>query len=533
MIELTTASPATLSSIRQALGVPSNVKGTFSVSVSAPALSGTFYGDGSHLIGASLPGQANINTTVTNTSGHWNTAFNTATDYQSISGSFADNTAGTFSVSVSAPSLSGTFYGDGTNLTGVSLLSTQAYILSGNNILPVLGDNVVSNQYTDVAGGQGNTASGYASNVAGGQGNIASGDYSAILGGNNNNTNNQTYTFIIGQGITASQPNYTYVNNISSQGLISDANGNSNQWNHVYTNVSTLSSTYAAVTAVNGTIYQIQAVNNNGTVVLSIPSSFRTPGDLNVGGNLYVAGSSINLNSLTLSVSSPIIYINDSLSGQGNVYDIGLVGHFNNGLYQHTGLVRSAQNNYWSLFSGLTSEPLNTPTLNYSDPTFTIDTLRANILGSLSGNVVGDVSGNAGSVTNGVYTNGSYSDPSWLTTLADTKITGTNRNSWDKSFNISTTYQNVSSTFATNTTVQNTSSLLVLTSTLNSYQTSVAASTATLLPTTTYQNVSGTFVQSLTAASTSLGVVRNIVTLPVSAYAGLGSYDPYTVYILL
>jgi hypothetical protein len=69
-----------------------------------------------------------------------------------------NNVDATFTNSVSAPTLSGTFYGDGTNLTGVSLLSTQAYILSGNDILPVLGDNVVSNQYTDVAGGQGNTA---------------------------------------------------------------------------------------------------------------------------------------------------------------------------------------------------------------------------------------------------------------------------------------------------------------------------------------------------------------------------------------
>lgn len=34
------------------------------------------------------------------------------------------------------------------------------------------------------------------------------------------------------------------------------------------------------------------------------------------------------------------------------------------------------------------------------------------------------ISGNAGTVTNGVYTNGSYADPSWLTSLAGSKITG-------------------------------------------------------------------------------------------------------------
>jgi hypothetical protein len=128
------------------------------------------------------------------------------------------------------------------------------------------------------------------------------------------------------------------------------------------------------VTSVNGTIYEIDATNDNGKVVLSIPSSFRTPGDLNVGGNLYVAGSSVKLNTATLTLSSPILYLNNSLSGgAGNVFDIGFVGHFKTDIYQHTGLVRSAQYNYWSLFSGLTSEPQDSPTLDYTNPTFKIE----------------------------------------------------------------------------------------------------------------------------------------------------------------
>jgi hypothetical protein len=43
------------------------------------------------------------------------------------------------------------------------------------------------------------------------------------------------------------------------------------------------------------------------------------------------------------------------------------------------------------------------------------------ISANLTGVVTGSVSGNAGSVTNGVYTNGSYSDPSWLT-LSKSKV---------------------------------------------------------------------------------------------------------------
>jgi hypothetical protein len=36
-----------------------------------------------------------------------------------------------------------------------------------------------------------------------------------------------------------------------------------------------------------------------------------------------------------------------------------------------------------------------------------------------------DITGNAATVTNGVYTNGSYSDPAWITSLAGSKISGT------------------------------------------------------------------------------------------------------------
>lgn len=43
---------------------------------------------------------------------------------------------------------------------------------------------------------------------------------------------------------------------------------------------------------------------------------------------------------------------------------------------------------------------------------------------SLPATVSADISGNAATVTNGVYTNGSYSNPSWITALAGSKITG-------------------------------------------------------------------------------------------------------------
>jgi hypothetical protein len=55
-----------------------------------------------------------------------------------------------------------------------------------------------------------------------------------------------------------------------------------------------------------------------------------------------------------------------------------------------------------------------------------------------AGTITATLSGNADTVTNGVYTNGSYSDPSWITALAGSKITG----------NISGNAANVTSTVA-------------------------------------------------------------------------------------
>jgi hypothetical protein len=44
---------------------------------------------------------------------------------------------------------------------------------------------------------------------------------------------------------------------------------------------------------------------------------------------------------------------------------------------------------------------------------------------TFSSTITGSITGNAGTVTNGVVTTGSYADPSWITSLAGSKITGT------------------------------------------------------------------------------------------------------------
>jgi hypothetical protein len=69
----------------------------------------------------------------------------------------------------------------------------------------------------------------------------------------------------------------------------------------------------------------------------------------------------------------------------------------------------------------VTRTDANTITLSSTSYTGNV---TGDVTGNLTGNVTGSVSGNAGSVTNGVYTNGSYLDPTWITSIAGSKVSG-------------------------------------------------------------------------------------------------------------
>jgi hypothetical protein len=97
--------------------------------------------------------------------------------------------------------------------------------------------------------------------------------------------------------------------------------------------------------------------------------------DVHVGGNLYVSGSTTTVNSQTLNVSDPIIYV--GADNTANLLDLGIVGSFtDNSGYQHTGLVRDASENSWKLFKGVTTEPGST--INFTQGS--LDNLKMNVM---------------------------------------------------------------------------------------------------------------------------------------------------------
>ena len=110
-----------------------------------------------------------------------------------------------------------------------------------------------------------------------------------------------------------------------------------------------------------------------------------TAANVTISGNLTVNGTTSTVNSTSFSVDDPMIYIGDG--NQSNVLDLGLVAAFNDGTYQHSGLVKDASDSgRWKLFSGVTAEPGTT--VDFS--TYTRDDLQVGGLYATNA-VIGEV----------------------------------------------------------------------------------------------------------------------------------------------
>jgi hypothetical protein len=92
--------------------------------------------------------------------------------------------------------------------------------------------------------------------------------------------------------------------------------------------------------------------------------------DISITGDLTVGGTTTTVNATDLVVTDPLIYIGEG--NDANVVDLGIVSSFNNGSYQHAGIVRDATDGVWKLFSSVEDEP--TTTINFSQAVY--DTLK-------------------------------------------------------------------------------------------------------------------------------------------------------------
>lgn len=187
----------------------------------------------------------------------------------------------------------------------------------------------------------------------------------------------------------------------------------------------------------NGSQTTITNVVANGTtIVYTADNNYVAGMSVTITGVTSTPANAFNLTNATIaSATSTTFTVNNTTTGtytsggtaraKSNVHpDLGIAAGYNDGTYKHTGIFRDASDGRWKFFDGYTPEPDASVFIDTADPSFALTTVQAaTFIGNLTGNVTGTVSGNAGTVTNGVYTTGSYADPAWITSLAWSKIT--------------------------------------------------------------------------------------------------------------
>ena len=96
-----------------------------------------------------------------------------------------------------------------------------------------------------------------------------------------------------------------------------------------------------------------QSVATNASVSFGTIS---TDGNVTVGGNLIVTGTTTTVNQTSLNISDPLIYLNGG--SEITDPDLGFAGNYNDGTYRHAGLFSDASDSHkFKFFKGLTVEP--------------------------------------------------------------------------------------------------------------------------------------------------------------------------------
>jgi len=124
-----------------------------------------------------------------------------------------------------------------------------------------------------------------------------------------------------------------------------------------------------------GTISGTVLISDTSSASLNVAGSATIQKDLTVTGNIFVGGNTTSISANNIIIDDTMIYIANN--NPANLLDIGVVGHFTSGTYQHTGLVRDATDSKWKLFSNVSSEPSGS-TLDFTNAVY--DTLKVGIL---------------------------------------------------------------------------------------------------------------------------------------------------------
>jgi hypothetical protein len=118
----------------------------------------------------------------------------------------------------------------------------------------------------------------------------------------------------------------------------------------------------------------------------TISGSVSITTDLTVSGNLFVNGTTTTINTSSIVVNDPLIFLGNNNTISDTV-DIGIIGHYNATQNAHTGIFRDANLKEWIFFQNYTPEIRANNLINISDPSFaTSNVIASNFKGNLIGN---------------------------------------------------------------------------------------------------------------------------------------------------
>ena len=184
-------------------------------------------------------------------------------------------------------------------------------------------------------------------------------------------------TIYLGDSVLSATGNTLLVNGLS---VIASSNANtlSLSGNISGGNLSGSLITGTLTTAAQQNITGLGTLNS-----LTVTGPMNFTGNLDITGNINATGNLNYENVSDLVVGDPLIYI--GANNTGNLFDLGIIVTWNDGVFQHGGWARDASDGTWKLFGNVITEP-----------TTTIDFTNAIYEPMLAGSVTatGNISGN-------------------------------------------------------------------------------------------------------------------------------------------
>jgi hypothetical protein len=294
--------------------------------------------------GVDVTGQLTAATVVTNVISSDDSAFVSVEDGLNVIGDIeaTGNVTGTY------------FLGDGSLLSGI--ITSVANINNGTSEMSVIssGGNI--------------------------RGNIAGNTVLVLSSAGANVTGNVTATYFLGNGSLLSGiiTSVANINNGTSNVTVVSSGGNVTTSVGGTANVLVVTTTGANITGTlnatgNANVGNLGATNIVGTLAtaaqpnitslgtltgLSVTGNITQTGNLNITGNINATGNLNYQNVTDLVVGDPLIFI--GANNTANLFDLGFIVTYDDGLDQHGGFVRNHLDGVWGVFGNVVAEPTTT-----------------------------------------------------------------------------------------------------------------------------------------------------------------------------